>query len=208
MVTLKKPQLNDKFTLELKLGSQKIQVSGSFVKSCQESYTSPCTIIIAFLASLCLILFTALALALIILRRKKPITFKFGQREDRESIQYDSGKSYNETNYEETFEQSNKIESTIDVTANNILIGAKAVSKDSPSLTSMPRKSSLKPPKTNFSDQLNNNGIYENAAYTGGELDVVHEVSEDKPIDEKPVFQEGRRKSIVTFSETTQVKFG
>ncbi|CAG2182270.1 unnamed protein product, partial [Oppiella nova] len=184
MVTLKKPQPNDKFTLELKLGSHKIQLSGSFVKSCEESYTSPCTIIIAFLASLCLILFTALALALIILRRKKPITFKFGQREDRESIQYDSGKSYNETNYEETFEQSNKIESTIDVTANNILIGAKAASKDSPSLTSMPRKSSLKPPKTNFSDQLNNNGIYENAAYTGGELDVVHEVSEDKPIDE------------------------
>ncbi|CAG2113946.1 unnamed protein product [Medioppia subpectinata] len=196
-VSLKKPVDNsdNNFVLNITLDAdKKIQIIGTFIKNCDNSYTSSCTVIIAFLASLCLILFTALALALIILRRKKPITFKFGGRDDRESI------------HDEHYEQPPK-ESTIDAT-NNILIGAKAVHNANSPRTSYPRKSSLKPSKS-LTDQMNNN--YDNTAFNISELgavqELVEEVNEETQIEQKPRFQETRRKSIVTFSDTTQVKY-
>jgi hypothetical protein len=83
-----------------------------------------------------------------------------------------------------------------------------------------PRKSSLKPPKNgSLSDQLNNNNYkkssaklntkanssHDNAAYVGNDLDKVDEETEDKSSDPPVQFQETRRKSIVTFSEKTDV---
>ena len=77
-----------------------------------------------------------------------------------------------------------------------------------------PRKSSLKPPKISLSDQLNNNhSSHENPTFNSTELEVVDELSEDKVNEENnktavPVVPvSGRRKSIVTFGETTEVNF-
>ena len=84
-IRLKTKLSSDTFNVDIMFASPKltIRVQGEFL-TCENSYTSSCTVIIAFLASLCLILFTALALALIILRRKKPITFKFGQQSEKD----------------------------------------------------------------------------------------------------------------------------
>ena len=86
---------------------------------------------------------------------------------------------------------------------------------DSPR-TLQPRKSSLKPPKSSLSEQLNNNNNYtshENGAFNSTELEVVDEINEviedkiEEKIEKKPI-QEPRRKSIVTFSEKTEVNYG
>ncbi|XP_054156106.1 uncharacterized protein LOC128954541 isoform X2 [Oppia nitens] len=268
-VKLKKPVENETFDFRLIFGDTTaaadqlvVGISGHFVRNCDDSYSSSCTVIIAFLSSLCLILFTALALALIILRRKKPITFKFGQRGDgggqRESIQYNDGVGKHE-NYNEN--HVNKEPSGGDVTANNghnFIINSVHNSPLPPS--SQPRKSSLKPStkrnsisdpssvmmannnnntNTIIANNLNlNNNNYDNVGFTGGDLEVVPEINEDirslagvglgdggggggvddsdcgaddddkPPTMAPPKLPEVRRKSIVTFCETTQINYG
>jgi len=72
--------------------------SGLIVKgethNCEKSW---CTVLIAFLASLCLILFTGLTLSLIILRRKKPFRLSFQNSSDNEA---NRNISFNETDNE------------------------------------------------------------------------------------------------------------
>ena len=118
---------------------------------------------------------------------------------------------------EDNYENHNK-NASIDMT-NNIVTNNMA-SIESPRVI-QPRKSSLKPSSKSVTDQLNNNfSAHENGAFNAIELEVVDEVNEEKveekveeKIEEKPNtlsvpnIQETRRKSIVTFSDKTQVKY-
>jgi hypothetical protein len=80
-VKIIQPLEKDNCTFDIIFGDTgpQMRINIDFLKPCEDK-TTTCTVIIAFLASLCLVLFTGLALALIILKRKKPITFKFGQK--------------------------------------------------------------------------------------------------------------------------------
>ena len=70
-----------------------------------------------------------------------------------------------------------------------------------------PRKSSLKPPRNSISDQINNNNSFDNTVFNNTELEVVKEDSEEKSNELKINFDESRRKSIVTFSDQTEVSY-
>ncbi|XP_015790476.1 uncharacterized protein LOC107367296 isoform X2 [Tetranychus urticae] len=176
------------------------------------NYVGHCTVVVSVLASFCLILLTALSVSLIILRRKKPLSLILRK------VKIPDDDSYSNSHQSESGDQNLIIPRKASSVAADIANGTITRPIFSPpDGLLMPRKSSLKQSRIEVipvkDDPLKalEAGI-ENAGYQESEASrrasIIPEVEE--PEDKKDSLApdlgaENRRKSIVTFSDKTEV---
>jgi len=176
-VSLNKASLNtSEFQFSISTSNFIINISGE-VRQCEQVSSDRCTILVSIFASICLLLFAALAISLIVLKEKQlPCLAKFllwfRKRSNGDQTSEQPSSNPDLDHLKRIYENGIKAEPDTD---------------DSPPMIPpkhFPRKSSLKPPRTESFPELHVLGQ--------SEVSVVPD-----PL---------RRKSIVTFNERTEIR--